>query len=187
MKLLFIIVALLMNVSASAQEKIHFSSQNYIGLLEGEQGSKFQLQTINGVVYKTWFVGLGTGIDWYYQRSIPAFASLSKHFFNKASRSFYASLDGGINYPWKEDEYYNAWGYGNTELEPGGYWSAGLGYKIGIGKKNEGILMHLGYSYKHLTEKITTVSPCLIGPCPENTEKFNYSLRRLSLKVGWNF
>jgi len=174
-------------ISVTAQGKINFSSQNYLGLLEGENGSKFQLQTINGVIYKSWFVGVGTGIDWYYLRSIPVFASLNKDFFKQGRRNFYASVDGGINYPWKTDDYYNEWGYKTGELNPGAFWSAGLGYKIGIGKNNDALLMHFGYSYKHLSEEVRTLSPCLVGPCPENTETFNYSLRRLSLKVGWNF
>jgi len=187
MKLFFSSAILFGSLCANAQEKINFSSQNYLGLLEGAHGSAFQLQTINGIAYKTWFVGLGTGIDWYYQRSIPAFVSASKDFFKKAGRSFYASIDGGMNFPWKDDKPYNDWGYRVGKPDRGAFWSAGLGYKIGVGKSNDALLMHLGYSYKHLSEEVTTVSPCLVGPCPENTEKFDYSLRRLSLKVGWNF
>ncbi len=187
MKIFIIVVFIFISIVTNAQDKMIFSSQNYVGLLEGEHGSAFQLQTINGFKYKTWFVGLGTGIDWYYQRSIPAFTSVNKDFIRKGKRNFYASIDGGINYPWKDHKYYNEWGYGSGKFDPGAYWSAGLGYKIGFGKKTDALLMHLGYSYKHLSEKVSTVSPCLIGPCPESTETFNYSLRRLSLKFGWIF
>jgi hypothetical protein len=178
---------LLMNVLANAQDKIIFSSQNYAGLLEGEIGSKFQVQTINGVKYKTWFAGIGTGIDWYYQRSIPLFASLNRDFFKKAKRSFYISADAGINFPWKNNVY-NYYGYDNGKLSPGLYWAGGLGYRIEVGKNTDAILIHIGYSYKHLIEKSRTiVFPCFDFPCPESTDQFDFNLKRLSLKFGWSF
>src|SRR5215510_11349763 len=110
MRLVLITLFVAACIPVTAQNKVNFSSQNYLGLLEGEHGSEFQLQTINGVMYKSWFAGLGTGLDWYYLRSIPVFASVNKSFFKKGKRSFYASADGGINYPWKTDDYYNEWG-----------------------------------------------------------------------------
>jgi hypothetical protein len=189
MKYILIIAAFVfINVPANAQHKIIFSSQNYAGLLEGENGSKFQLQTINGFKYKTWFAGIGTGIDWYYQRSIPLFASLNKGILKNGDRNFYLSADGGINFPWKNNTYYYGWGDENGKLSAGLYWSAGFGYRIGIGKHTDAILMHIGYSYKHLLEKTTTyVYPCLVYPCPEAPARYDLDLRRLSLKLGWNF
>ena len=76
-------------MSSAAQKKAIFSSQNYVGLLEGEQKSKLQLQTMNGIKYRTWFIGLGTGIDWYYLRSIPIFLSLNRDFLQKKNRNFF--------------------------------------------------------------------------------------------------
>src|SRR5262245_10910836 len=100
MKLFLVIAIIIMSTTALAQRHTTFSSQNYVGLLEGEQGSKFQLQTINGIKYKTWFAGLGTGIDWYYRRSVPAFMSLNKDFLIRGKRNFFIATDVGANFPW---------------------------------------------------------------------------------------
>ncbi len=185
MKLLFISVFVLLSTGTTAQHKLIFSSQNYAGILEGEHRSKFQLQTINGIKFNTWFMGLGTGIDWYYLRSIPAFFSLNKDFWKRENRNFFIVMNGGINFPWKRDNYYNEWGYRVDKLVNGVYWEGGLGYKIGIGKGNDALLIQLGYSYKQVGEKaivIYTDTPEL-----NPMERFDYRLRRLSLKIGWNF
>jgi hypothetical protein len=192
MKLFLMLAVTIISIGALAQRSAKFSSQNYIGLLEGEQGSKFQLQTINGIKYKTWFAGIGTGIDWYYRRSIPAFMSLNKDFLIKGNRNFFIATDIGANFPWQVDK--NSYAYSSVEKSiPGLYWGAGLGYRVGIGKLNDGILLQFGYSYKHMGEKVKTiyyydyVSPMIMQPRPDMTNRFDYYLRRLSLKIGWNF
>lgn len=189
----------LVSLTSAAQRNVTFSSRNYVGLLEGEQGSKFQLQTINGMKYQSWFVGVGTGIDWYFRRSIPAFISVNKDFFKKGNRNFFVAADAGINFPWRDDKSYNAWGYMIEKSLPGFYGSAGLGYKIGIGKNNDALLLQVGYSFKHIEEKAKNYnyypypyysyySSTIIVPQPEAiTNRFDYYLRTLSLKVGWNF
>ena len=188
MKIFFItIVFICITVAANAQRKINFSSQNYVGLLEGENGSKFQLQTVNGIKYKTWFVGIGTGIDWYYLRSIPFFISLNKDLFKKQNRSFYLSADGGINYGWKNNNYNLEGGYNIEKLNPGFYWAAGLGYKIGVGKNGDALLVHVGYSYKHIDETVKSRYIIIDSGPSSSTEHFDYYLQRLSLKLGWSF
>src|SRR5580765_4888640 len=154
MKLFLLIVVTIINAAALAQHNARFSSQNYVGLLEGEQGSRFQLQTINGVKYKTWFAGVGAGIDWYYCRSIPVFMSLNKDFLIKGNRNFFIATDVGANFPWLVDKNSYVWSCTIEESIPGFYWGAGLGCKIGIGRLNDGILLQLGYSYKHVGEKV---------------------------------
>ena len=56
-----------------------------------------------------------------------------------------------------------------------------------LGKNDDAVLLQLGYSYKHLSEKITSTLPCFNPPCPENTEKYDFHLRRLSIMLGWSF
>jgi len=185
MKLFFASALLLISLCATAQKKVNFSSQNYAGLLEGEHGSSLQLQTINGVKFSSWFVGLGTGIDWYYRRSIPVFTSVNMDFLKKEKRSFYLSGNVGINFPWQMNDYYNEWGYNETESSAGVYWSTGLGYKIGMGKGNDALLLQLGYDYKHVSEKVTL--PYMVFDSMGPNDQFDYHLRRLSAKVGWSF
>lgn len=185
MKIFFIIAFTLLGSCSSAQKKFNFSSQNYVGLLEGESGSSLQLQTINGIKFKGWFVGLGAGIDWYYRRSIPVFASINMDFLKKEKRSFFLSANAGINFPWQTDNYHNEWGYTEAKSYAGLCWSAGLGYKIGIGKRNDALLMQFGYDYKKVGEKIDY--PYMVFEIQDPNDRFDYHLRRLSCKVGWSF
>ena len=185
MKLFFITVFMFSLMSSAAQKKAIFSSQNYVGLLEGEQKSKLQLQTINGIKYRTWFIGLGTGIDWYYLRSIPIFLSLNRDFLQKKNRNFFVALNGGVNLPWKKNNDLNELGYPRGRLLTGFYWEGGLGYKIGIGKRNNAMLLQLAYNYKHLGEK--TITRVYDTPELDPAERFDYYLRRLSMKIGWKF
>lgn len=67
-------------VSLSAQKKYGFRSQNFVGVLEGNEKTALQFQTINGCGCGNWFVGIGTGIDAYLYRSVPLFLSINRDF-----------------------------------------------------------------------------------------------------------
>jgi hypothetical protein len=187
MKIVLLIAFTFISISLAAQKKIFFSSENYIGLIEGEHGSAFQLETINGIKYKTWFAGAGTGIDWYYRRSIPVFISINQDFFKQRSRNFFVTASGGVNFPWEKNDYNNDWGYTVKKGQPGIFWESGFGYKIGMGKTNDALLLQLSYSYKYMEEKIKNNYTGFIPPPEYPDDHFHYHLKRLSLKAGWNF
>ncbi len=184
--LLFLLLTV--TVELPAQHKIRFSTQNMVGLLVGGSDNAPQIQTINGLAYRNWFTGVGTGIDWYYQRSIPLFLSANRFFNTHPHRPVFLASGAGVNFPWgKPDLYYtNGWGY-DTRFEPGFFWTAGLGYKFAVGKQNDNLLIQLGYNNKSHTQKTTTVYPCFMPPCPESTETYKYKFNALSLKFGWGF
>lgn len=183
-KFVFVIAVFCSSSLLFAQKGWKFGSQNYAGILEGGSGTAFQLQTINGLKHKTWFAGIGTGIDYYFQRSIPLFVSVSK-FLPPGKLPLFFNADIGINFPWEKNGpyYFENPGEYSSSL----YWASGLGYKFRFKNKNEGLLLNLGYSFKHLINETEYTIPCLIPPCPVNNEKYDYRLRRLSLKVGWLF
>lgn len=180
---LLCILALFGTTDTAAQNKWKFSSQNYAGILEGQSESALQLHTVNGFRQKTWFAGAGTGLDYYYQRSIPLYASVSK-FLPPGKLPFYFSGDLGINFPWIKNDLYYIQDPGS--FHSGMYWAGGMGYKFNR-KKEEGLLLHLGYSFKHLYNTVTYTAPCLVPPCPDFTERYDYRLKRLSVKLGWMF
>jgi hypothetical protein len=167
-----------------AQQKLKFSSQNYAGFLEGEARTAFQIQSINGFRYKTWFTGIGAGLDYYYQRSIPVFLSFNK-FLQSEKVPLYFNADAGINFPWARNYDY-VFEY-RGDFSPSLYWAGGLGYKFALKKRGEGILLNLAYSYKHLFQDVEYQYECLIPPCPTYKERYDYRLRRLSVKLGWMF
>ena len=189
MKKITIILLLLISVLYSnAQKKIKFATQNYVGFLAGSSDNALQLQTINGISFNKWFTGIGTGIDWYYQRSVPVFISAERGFKVNQKKHIYFSAAGGANFPWKNSNYVYDWNwYQTSKMEPGFYWNTGIGYKINIGKQDDAVLLHLGFTNKFYKEKITSTYPCLMAPCPENTESFNYNLRAVSVKLGYGF
>jgi hypothetical protein len=185
MKVKMLIVVFLLNTAlAFAQEKPRFSSLNYVGILEGETGTALQLQSVNGIKYKTWFTGIGAGIDYYYQRSVPLFISLAK-FLPSGKRPFYFYADAGINFPWtKNGIYYFQY---RGEMSSSFYWAGGLGYQFKFKKINEGLLVNIGYSYKHLMQEYEYSGACFNPPCPVYKERYDYRLKRLSFKAGWIF
>jgi hypothetical protein len=164
-----------------------FQSIFNVGLLEGETGSAFQLETINGAQYKTWYAGIGLGLDYYRFRTIPLFLDMRKEFGRNASRVFIYG-DGGISFSWLTDQ--QKMGYTDAHFSNGLYYDLGLGYKALIGKRNA-LSISLGYSYKNLTESYSAYdygwgyTPGPPGPAPK--EEINYHLNRLSIKMGWMF
>src|SRR5688572_9219460 len=106
-KLLFLVVLTGCVFRTSAQEAnqeqpvkkgcgCSFSSINQIGGLYGSKGTYFQLQTINGIRYKTWFAGIGAGIDLYTRGGFPVFLDVRKDIFEKRSTPFLYA-DAGIH------------------------------------------------------------------------------------------
>lgn len=170
-----------------AQKKVSFSSQNYIGIVTGESDTGPQVQTINGIRFNKWFTGVGAGIDWYYQRSVPLFLFAERGFKIGPTRNIYFSSGAGINFPWGK-QMYDDWNWWRVaDPSAGFYWNTGFGYRIPVGKHSDAVLLHLGYSNKNYTEKISEPVPCLVPPCPVNTESYKYNLRTISFKLGYGF
>jgi hypothetical protein len=173
----------------NATKKFQFHSINDIGLMEGETGSVFQLQTINGFQTKSWFAGVGVGLDYYRLRSIPLFIELRKEFGRKEDK-FFLYADGGINFYWREDKDVKQF-YVDDKFKNGFYAETGFGYKFRLNKK---LFLNLsaGYSYKKLIEKGSYYPYYYYGPfsplpTPSSYSKTVYNFNRLVLKTGIEF
>jgi len=184
-KIPFFAILFFIKLSLTAQEKLMFSSQNFAGLLEGNGGSALQLQTINGVMNNKWFAGVGTGLDYYRYRSIPVFISLNRIITNK--KPLFLSLDGGINYAWVDRERSRTNDFISSRFSPALYWASGLGYKIYSKNKKDAAVFSVGYSYKHLKEKQEKFVFCTNPPCAPAIEYYDYRLKRISVRLGWQF
>lgn len=179
-----ILFTLSIALTTTAQQKPIFRSQTYAGLLSSGSGEGFQVQTINGLGYKNWFGGIGTGIDWGGLRSIPVFLSMNK-FLASTKLPLYFSADVGINLPWEPTDLWYIHNPG--DYSPGLYWAGGLGWRFGMKNNNNAVLLNFGYNYKRYLNSYETTSPCLVPPCPVDKTVYDYRLRRLSLRVGWMF
>ena len=180
--LLLLFLFITVNVSAQKAKPV-FQSTMQGGLLEGERGSAFQLQTINGIQYSTWFAGLGAGLDYYHTRSIPVFLNVRKEFFKKEKTPF-VYVNGGYHFPWLKEggeQWYT------TETEGGLYYDAGIGYQVPVMRKSA-FFFSIGYSQKNIREKQTDGVWITIWPSPPpQTRVFDYNLRRLIIQTGFRF
>src|SRR5687768_12853612 len=185
-KLLFLLVVLTGSVLiTSAQEakreqpakkgcSCSFSSINQLGGLYGSKGTYFQLQTINGIRYKTWFAGIGVGADYYFRKGFPVFLDIRKDIFEKRSTPFLYA-DAGIHLVQKRKEKESQW-YENT-YSNGFYGDAGIGYKLGLGTTS-GLLVSAGYSYKNVNRRYESMIGCGTSRCYENYFTYSNYLHR---------
>jgi hypothetical protein len=143
------------------------------------------LSFVNGFQKGNWFAGVGLGLDYYIQRSVPLFADV-RYQFGKKKNKFFAYADAGVNLEWAEDfrgvfvwDGFNSRG----EFKNGVYTDAGLGYHVNI-KKSEGLVLALGHSLKTLKE-ISTYQDWRTQQWL--TDIYRYKLNRIVVKVGWRF
>ena len=186
-----ILCCLLFGLHTNAQQKethvkkstVTYHSTLQGGILKGETTSAFQLLHINGVQYKTWFGGIGVGIDNYFMRTVPIFAEVRKDILNKRSTPFvYAGI--GPQVMWlKEQEKMQ---FVSADYNSGIYYRIGAGYKLSISQKHA-LMIEAGYSLKKVNYTYNYVNPCLIGPCTEYKNNMDYTLRRLSFQLGFIF
>jgi hypothetical protein len=153
------------------------------GILKGEQGSYGLLQTINGIRYKTWFAGIGAGLDFYTYKGIPVFLDVRRSLFNKLSSPFIYA-DGGIYLDHLNNE---SSPFITQRFKNGSYFDVGAGYTIGLGRKTVFVL-GAGYSYKYIRMQ-QTFKGCDGYPCgvAQSTNNYDWAQNRLSLKMGFMF
>lgn len=158
-----------------------FQSLIQAGFLAGKKESSFEVQSINGLRLKTFYSGIGIGIDDYTFRSIPLFFDLRKDIL-KTGNSPFIFADAGWQLTWLEDKQ-KAPTYLNPEYNGKAYFNAGAGYKINLLKKNA-IVFSAAFSLKKINE--TENYYCDFVACPVTPLIINkYIFRRFSLKAGW--
>ena len=179
--LLCILLLLACMVRAQDSSRIsrpRFQSINMIGFMEGESGTGFQAQTINGFRLNRYFAGAGIGLDSYGFRSIPLFLDLRTYLFS--SRNPFIYLAGGRNFPWegKTDEW-------ASDYNSGWFYDLGVGYSLPL--KAVSVLFSGGYSFKTYQKIERYPGFCPTPPCPEDVYHYDYKLRRISVRMGVSF
>lgn len=170
------------------QEKIkpfRFETIVQTGLLAGGSAESFALQTVNGFRYQKWFAGIGTGLDFYRQRSIPLFADVRYDFTTKR-KTFFLYSDAGINFAWtKNKDQQNI-----VDQSPGLFTDAGIGLKITT-KKQDAFLISAGYSHKQLNETQRGFNwrswPGWPVDGAETFYRYHYRYNRIAVKIGFVF
>lgn len=180
-----------LNIAAQSKSKPRFAGITQAGFLAGGSTNSLQLQTINGIGYRGFSLGIGTGIDYYHFKTIPLFIDARKDIFSKKKTPF-VYLDMGPNMPWNRTV--------TEDTRQKGQYKNGLFYDFGIGykwvlKERLGLNFSLGYSEKTLKETkedfywIWRDFPPY-GPSSQSvgdTTYYKYSLQRISFKIGLSF
>jgi hypothetical protein len=185
--LLFFLLTVAGNHIMAQQKKsapLAFHSINSIGLHEGEAGSALLLQTLNGVQYRSWFAGLGAGIDYYRFRGVPVFLDIRKY-FGAASNHFFVYGDLGMHAHWLTDQQKKAGFTTEWNLKNGLYTDAGLGYSIKLGSR-QALLLSAGYSRKTIRGTQTDYTPIAYDGPPAVTQ-LHFNMNRLAIKAGIQF
>lgn len=172
-----------------------FRSLEEIGTLQGETGIYGQGRTINGFFSRSWFFGLGAGLDFYRFSSVPLFLSASKDVLRWGRGSFFLNAEGGTNLPVHNPSlprtFYSPGGGDVTtsdKLYAGPYGGAGFGYLFPLTPKSlQALSIRVGYSYKELKETISGMSEGVWAPPIYNNIHNDYRLNRFSIEVGWRF
>jgi hypothetical protein len=164
---------------------IKFQGEVQIGPIDGERGTYMQLQSVNGISYKGYFLGIGTGLDYYFMRSIPLFLELKKNLFNKPKTPFIYA-DGGLEYPWPSNN--DKLTLGEINAKRGYHFSTGIGYQLAVSNKSF-IEFNAGYSYKQIKENVPGYIQIYDPRIDwlDYTQHYTYNLNRLSVNIGLVF
>jgi hypothetical protein len=162
-------------------QKPSFRSLVQGGMLTGSSNVAGQLQTVHGVSYRGYFLGLGAGIDYYFQRGVPVFAELQKE-LRKSAYTPFVYAEGGHHYIWaKEDAAFE------SDYKGGLFYDLGVGYKFPVAKKLQ-LFFSGGYSLKKFSKVVNTMPWISVWPPPpQSIQKYEYDLRRISIKAGLSF
>lgn len=166
--------------SSRTEEKPRFQSFNTVGLVAGATEEELLVQSVNGFRKDKLFAGLGVGIDYYHQRSVPVFLEL-RRFFSRKPSSVFLYAGGGWNFAWKEDR--GDQGFFISSYGNGLYFDLGLGRTFSVGGR-EVFVLSIGYSGKNYTSSIEMPQYCPGGNCPPREEISRYNLTRIVLKGG---
>ena len=167
------------------QKNTRFQSYNTIGLLIGEQNLSGSIQSVNGVQWKSYFLGGGLGFDFYGIGTTPIFLDFRKT-IGKGPNKFFAYGDAGYNIAWpgSNKESFN---FSLQDPKGGFYGDIGLGYLVGFGKR-DALVLSVGYTFKSLSDNLVAYPLCAPGIiCEPSTERNEYRFNRISIKAGWRF
>ncbi|HEV3412518.1 MAG TPA: hypothetical protein VG101_08565 [Puia sp.] len=176
--------------AAFGQGPLKFRSTEWLGLSNGQAGSGFQLQTVNGVAKGPWFAGVGAGIDYYRFRSVPLFLSVTRDIALGKKDWLFVYVDGGKNVAWYTPPAVSADSYLSDVFQGGVYWSGGLGYLWKLGEhSSKAIQFSAGYTMKRLSEEQSGGCPisAICMPGYASIVTYKYLLQAIHFMAGFRF
>jgi hypothetical protein len=170
------------------KDKPVFTSINSIGSVWGSSQNIVVFQSINGISYKNWNLGLGLAFDSYGSQSTPIFIDIRRSLAKNSNVFIYA--DAGVNIPWRTTNFPKTYSWNNEDafkLNTTFYGEAGLGLKKQIANKTY-FVASIGYSYKHFSYIEQNVYSWSVGGVDGKTDyAYDYYYKRLALRLGIQF
>jgi hypothetical protein len=193
------VTCLVILLSAKGQHEatssaLKFQSNLQTGILIGQKGSSaaLSLNLINGLQQKSWFAGIGVGIDYGSKRSIPLFLDVKKY-FSKGNNGIFVYADAGHNFGWLNSEQKTFLSQAEYKSSGNYYYETGIGYRFLLrGVTAMGV--NVGYSVKQFRETYTNnliIEPPITGTATNTVNfppaSFTNTFNRLSLKLNLFF
>jgi hypothetical protein len=176
--------------SQQTKNKGNFSVMAEAALLNGDGHVNGQVLLNGGYEIKRWFVGFGSGFDYYKYRTVPVFADVRKY-FGKQNRALFLYAKAGMNIamPTENQKNFNDgnwWGLqSNNQFKNGFFGDAGFGYTL-FNSKSRGFYTSLGLSTKTLTE--TYDEQVWNGGSSISTKRtLEYNMNRFGMRIGYKF
>ncbi len=192
---IFSVTSLLFVFGVQAQEiksKAAFSVSAETALLNGDNHVNGQVLLSAGYEFKGWFIGAGSGFDYYKYRTVPVFADVKKY-FGKGNRQLFIYANAGTDIAWPTVNQKNLrngggwWGWSPSPsiFKNGIYTDLGFGYAL-FNSKHRGIFTALGYSTKTITEiyeeSVWNGTTSVIAK-----RTLDYTMNRILFRIGYKF
>ncbi len=162
-----------------------FKSINTIGFSNGESGNFLNLQTINGWQKRSWFGGIGLGLDYYQYKSLTTVITARKYLLKE--NNFGINASGGYNFPIGNlKKIANDDSFITQKYKGGMYSGLGVFYEFSFLKKLKAIISP-EVNFRFFSKTSVEELPCLVAPCPQTTSVYKYRFQTFALKAGLVF
>jgi len=194
-ELIFCAVSMLIVFTVQAQQiksKGELSVSAETALLNGDNHVNGQVLLSAGYEFKGWYIGAGSGFDYYKYRTVPVFADVKKY-FGKGNRQLFIYANAGTDIAWPTENQKNLrnnggwWGWSPSPgvFKNGIYTDLGFGYTL-FNSKHRGIFTTLGYSTKTITE-IYDESVWNGTTSVMMKRTMDYTMNRILFRIGYKF
>lgn len=194
-ELIFCAVSMLIVFTVQAQQiksKGVLSVSAQTALLNGDNHVNGQILLSAGYEFKGWYIGAGSGFDYYKYRTVPVFADVKKY-FGKGNRQLFIYANAGSDIAWPTENQKNLrnsggwWGWSPSPgvFKNGIYTDLGFGYTL-FNSKHRGFFTALGYSTKTITEIYD--EQVWNGTTSVMTKRtLDYTMNRILFRIGYKF
>ena len=181
---LFLTIILFATTGFAQRKKIHFQSINTISFIGGDSPAKTGFGSTNGIVFSSWFAGIGAQVDNYHFKTVPVFFDGRKYFGSESRLFIYADI--GTNLPVQKKPGKEFYDYSRFYYSGGIFCAAGIGCLFPVTKKAS-FLFGIGNSYKSMSAKTIGNEYCPSRNCSASYRNYEFKFYRLVVKAGLVF